>query len=168
MNNLEGRVATARLSSSIIMHSARRPRPSRATLEVHTRLGPIWGPQPARQSSFVRHSSGAVRLRPRPWSRAPSPGSLRPSGGRRASRGVSGERRRLVGHRSGDRDERRRAHDLGQRDAHHRGRSSAARSQLARSAAASYVLWANSVSTSSGDEAVRTASYGRMNSPRPL
>src|SRR5262249_40370222 len=44
-------------------------------------------------------------------------------------------------------------------------RSSAERFQRALSAAAAYVLWRNSSSTSSGEVALRTSSYGRRNSP---
>ena len=45
-------------------------------------------------------------------------------------------------------------------------RSNAMRSQWARSAAALYVLCKKSMTRSSGEDAWRTASYGRMNCPR--
>jgi hypothetical protein len=51
-------------------------------------------------------------------------------------------------------------------DPRHGARSSAARSQPARFAAASYVVCRNASSVSSGFPASRTASYGRMNSCR--
>src|SRR5438105_1907514 len=53
--------------------------------------------------------------------------------------------------------------DVGTRAAHQDSlRSSSARRQCARSAAASYVLLRNVVSVASGDGVARTASYGRM------